>query len=60
MLEPLRRGELVSLLEDKRPPNTAVWAVYPQRRFRLAKVRLLVEALKLGLAQRPEYRPRSP
>ncbi len=60
VLEPLRRGELVSLLEDKRPPNTAVWAVYPQRRFRLAKVRLLVEALKLGLAQRPEYRPRSP
>ncbi|TBV09196.1 LysR substrate-binding domain-containing protein [Stutzerimonas kirkiae] len=44
--EPLQRGELVSLLEANQPPNTAVWAVYPQRRYPLPKVRLLVEALK--------------
>nr|WP_254621466.1 LysR family transcriptional regulator [Stutzerimonas stutzeri] len=54
--EPLRRGELVSLLEANQPPNTAVWAVYPQRRYPLPKVRLLVHALKEGLAMRPEYR----
>ena len=54
--EPLRRGELVSLLEANRPPNTAVWAVYPQRRYPLPKVRLLIQALKEGLARRPEYR----
>jgi len=53
--EPLRRGALVSLLEGNQPPNTAVWAVYPQRRYPLPKVRLLIEALKEGLATRPEY-----
>ncbi|MFC3606401.1 LysR family transcriptional regulator [Stutzerimonas tarimensis] len=54
--EPIRRGDLVSLLEANQPPNTAVWAVYPQRRHALPKVSLLVEALKKGLATRPEYR----
>ncbi|MBK7416870.1 MAG: LysR family transcriptional regulator [Dechloromonas sp.] len=57
VLDLLRRGELVSLLEANQPPNTAVWAVYPQRRYALPKVRLLLEALKTGLALRPEYLP---
>ena len=55
VLDLLRRGELVSLLEANQPPNTAVWAVYPQRRYALPKVRLLLEGLKTGLALRPEY-----
>jgi len=55
VLEPLRRGALVSLLEDNRPPDSAVWAVYPQRRYPLPKVRLLVDCLKRGLALRSEY-----
>lgn len=55
VLEPLRRGDLVSLLSGNHPPNSAVWAVYPQRRYALPKVRLLVEALKEGLALCPEY-----
>lgn len=55
VLDPLRRGELVSLLEANQPPGAAVWAVYPQRRYSLPKVRLLLDALKLGLAARPEY-----
>lgn len=55
VLEPLRRGELVSLLEDSQPPDSAVWAVYPQRRYPLPKVRLLVDCLKQGLALRREY-----
>ena len=56
VLEPLRRSQLISLLEQNRPPNTAVWAVYPQRRYLSPKVGRLVEALKSGLAQYPEYR----
>ncbi|TLX54058.1 LysR family transcriptional regulator [Stutzerimonas nosocomialis] len=53
--EPLQRGELVSLLEPNQPPDTAVWAVYPQRRLLSAKVGGLIEALRTGLAARPEY-----
>lgn len=48
--EPLRRGHLVSLLEDNQPPDNGVWAVYPQRRYPLPKVRLLIDSLKQGLA----------
>ncbi len=56
VLDSLKRGELVSLLEANQPPDTAVWAVSPQRRYPLPKVRLLVDALKAGLANLPEYR----
>ncbi|AWK88382.1 LysR substrate-binding domain-containing protein [Azospirillum thermophilum] len=52
---PVREGRLVTLLETHRPPNTAVWAVYPQRRHLSPKVRLLIGHLKDGLARRPEY-----
>ncbi|PTU75404.1 LysR family transcriptional regulator [Pseudomonas mangrovi] len=54
VLERLHRGELVSLLESHQPPDGAVWAVYPQRRHPLPRVRLLIEALREGLAQRAE------
>ncbi len=53
--EPLRDGRLVSLLPGKHPPNQGVWAIYPQRRFLSAKVRLVVEHLRQGLAARAEY-----
>lgn len=46
----LRSGALVSLLEHLRPPNTAVWALYPQQRHLSPKVRLLVEHLREGLS----------
>lgn len=55
VLDPLKRGELVSLLEANQPPDTAVWAVSPQRRYPLPKVRLLVDMLRAGLADLPEY-----
>ncbi|GAB3254495.1 LysR family transcriptional regulator [Chitinimonas naiadis] len=55
VLDPLRRGELVALLPEQQPPNAGVWAVYPQRRYALPKVRLLIDAMKRGLAARPEY-----
>ncbi|MBM7059826.1 LysR family transcriptional regulator [Pseudomonas sp. UL073] len=56
VLEHLRSGALVSLLEQHQPPNTAVWALYPQQRHLSPKVRQLVDCLKAGLAERPEYR----
>lgn len=52
---PIREGRLVSLLDRHRPPNTAVWAVYPQKRLVPQKVRAVVRHLKTGLANRPEY-----
>lgn len=50
VLDHLKNGELVSLLEQHRPPNTAVWALYPQQRHLSPKVRQLVDALRDGLA----------
>lgn len=46
----LNNGQLVALLENHQPPASAVWAIYPQRKLLSAKVRLLVQALKEGLA----------
>lgn len=50
VLEYLRSGALVSLLEAHQPPNTAVWALYPQQRHLSPKVRGLIEHLRQGLA----------
>ena len=58
--EHLKSGALVSLLERHRPPNTAVWALYPPQRNLSPKVRQLVDFLKLRLAERPEYRNGGP
>ncbi|KAB0548406.1 LysR family transcriptional regulator [Pseudomonas argentinensis] len=55
VLEHLRSGALVSLLDNHQPPNTAVWALYPQQRHLSPKVRQLIDALRYGLAQRAEY-----
>ena len=56
MLEHLGSGALVSLLEAHQPPNTAVWALYPQQRHLSPKVRKLVDYLREKLGQLPEYR----
>jgi len=55
VLEHLRSGALVSLLETHQPPNTAVWALYPQQRHLSPKVRKLVDYLRDALGKRPEY-----
>ena len=60
VLEHLRSGALVSLLEPHQPPNTAVWALYPQQRYLSPKVRGLVEFLKNGLRAREEYAVTAP
>lgn len=55
VLEHLRSGALVSLLDNHQPPNTAVWALYPQQRHLSPKVRQLIDTLRDGLSQRAEY-----
>lgn len=45
----LASGLLVELLPDARPQDEPVWAVYPERRHLLPKVRVLVEWLKREL-----------
>lgn len=60
VLEHLRSGALVSLLEANQPPNTAVWALYPQQRHLSPKVRGLIEHLREGLAGREEYSRATP
>ncbi len=54
--EPMRSGQLVTLLDEYRTPNQGVWALYPQRRFLSTKIRQVIDHLKTGLAARPEYR----
>lgn len=53
--EHLQSGALRALLNQHQPPHTAVWAMYPQQRHLSPKVRQLIELLKEGLAERPEY-----
>lgn len=59
VLEHLRAGRLQAVLAEHQPPNTAVWAVFPQQRHLSPKVRLLVDHLRESLARRPEYRAAS-
>jgi DNA-binding transcriptional LysR family regulator len=46
----LADGSLQPLLESYRPKEEPIWAVYPQRRHLLPKVRVLVERLQHDLA----------
>lgn len=55
VLEHFRTGRLRALLTEFQPPHTAVWALFPQQRYLSPKVRMMVEHLRLALAQRPEY-----
>lgn len=45
----LRAGTLVPVLETARPEDEPIWAVYPQRRHLLPKVRGLVDRLRQEL-----------
>lgn len=53
--EHLVEGALQALLPEHHPPDTAVWALYPQRRHLSPKVFLLVDLLKRHLASLPPY-----
>jgi DNA-binding transcriptional LysR family regulator len=48
----VREGQLVTLLDEVEPAAQPIWAVYPQRRHLLPKVRVLVDRLKLELQAR--------
>jgi DNA-binding transcriptional LysR family regulator len=48
----IRDGRLVTLLEKFEPSAQPIWAVYPQRRHLLPKVRVLVDRLKAELQSR--------
>jgi DNA-binding transcriptional LysR family regulator len=45
----LQDGRLVSVMDSFRPEDEAIWAIYPQRRHLLPKVRALVDRLKQDL-----------
>lgn len=45
----LKHGMLEGVLEEFRPPNEPIWAVYPRRRHLLPKVQSVVECLRLEL-----------
>jgi DNA-binding transcriptional LysR family regulator len=47
--EHIRNGELTSLLDQHRPKDETVWAVYPHRRHVPPKVRLMLEHLQAFL-----------
>ena len=48
----LEKGTLISILDDYKPADTAVWAVYPHNRHLSAKVRLFVNFLAEELSDK--------
>lgn len=58
----LHHGMVRLLLEEQRPDDEIIWAMYPRRRHLLPKIRLAVEALKLELdaAIHPDRRSSGP
>jgi DNA-binding transcriptional LysR family regulator len=49
VLQHLKSGQLISILDDLRAEDEPIWAVYPQKRHLLPKVRLLVDRLRQNL-----------
>jgi DNA-binding transcriptional LysR family regulator len=58
--EHLQSGALISVLDNYRQPDSAVWAVYPPNRHLSTKVRLLVDFLGERIASDPIYQYRPP
>ncbi len=58
--EHLQSGDLISVLDNYRQPNSAVWAVYPPNRHLSPKVRLLVDFLRERINNHPIYKYRNP
>lgn len=54
--EHIQKGELVTVLDEFRQPETAVWALYPPNRHLSPKVQLLIDFLREGLMKHPVYR----
>lgn len=49
VLPHIKTGRLATVLDELRPDDEPIWAVYPQRRHLLPKVRKLVERLRAEL-----------
>lgn len=63
VVDPLRKGELVEVLADRRPPPVAVSLLYPHRRFLSPALRVFSDwaaALFSKLGQEPESRLPTP
>lgn len=58
--EHLQNSTLISVLDNVRLPDSAVWAVYPANRHLSPKVRLLVELLHERIANDPVYQYHHP
>ena len=58
--EHLQSGTLISVLDNFRQPDSAVWAVYPPNRHLSPKVRLLVDFLRERIANHPIYQYQCP
>lgn len=58
--EHLQSGALISVLDNYREPESAVWAVYPPNRHLSPKVRLLVDFLHQRISSDPIYQYQSP
>ena len=54
--EHLQKGDLISVLDTFRLPESAVWALYPPNRHLSPKVQLLVEFLKERIISHPIYK----
>jgi DNA-binding transcriptional LysR family regulator len=50
--ESIKDGRLIAVLEEVEPAAQPIWAVYPQKRHLLPKVRVLVDRLKSELQSR--------
>lgn len=57
--EHLQSGALISVLDNYRQPDSAVWAIYPANRHLSPKVRLLVDFLRDRITNHPIYKHRN-
>lgn len=53
VLSHIQNGHLLALLEDYSPPDQGVWAIYPNNRHLLPKVRMLIDDLDENLSGQP-------
>lgn len=53
--EDIQNGKLIAVLSDYKPRSLGVYAVYSYTRHLPAKIRLLIEHIKLGYQKKAEY-----
>jgi len=53
----LRKGNLVEILQDYRPPGPTVWVLYPPSRHHASRVRIFIDTLFQSVDSLPGYPP---